>query len=1497
MDPDARRDPQEAGAPSSSSSHGPPLPLHLLSPAFLDKARPRSRHHSQGESSDASHGNSDAACENGQAGAGYSFQRRSTSASNDTTTTDSDPRSHQSSCASTAGGSEADHDDEDRDNADADDDDDDDSDCDSVGNPRRTRRFPAVMPQRMSVCATPGALSTADHIGGTDTAGTVHDDKPLSKAALAALVEAQAGGEPASTKHKPSSSRSHRDAHQHYNRIGSSTASTSWWQRSSSPGGPTGSTGTAARDSHPHKPTRPPRKYGSKMVGPALTHFRSKIQMAVRTALAAGVSTAIMQFLWNWAHALTWFGVTIAISGTRKSLGETLMAAYDFWKGGLLVLPWIYLLSLVRFHTVLTVLGLFVSVVFIIWFPGVSDAGKRMATIFLTVVVLNCDQNPALHFNGMVGDLFITLALANFFSVVALLLPLPLPLLALFDVRMKIKTIRHRLGSILRGYDHTFGLGEEVHYSMIEQLLEETTKALSEIKAQLPQVKWEMVLLRFKPQAYAHLVAYVETVEKQLELFKGMHLSLRRMSNNATHQVRALTLPPSAPLSPFKRVCYLSTPLSPPSAHIFLPFPPLVSLSLQEFLKYLQKPLSQVVGACVAVSDAATRQIESELVVCEFLRKHAAQRRQKHRLGQQQSREIRAEPRSSVLGGGGGGVRQHQRRRTMSRAATNQFQSRNHADDLDSLFTIVESRSEVLMKEFVKARLAILYGLKPAWDDGMGESLWHDRHSSMATATTTGTNLTSVTMTTAATMLSGSNSSNSVNDGLATGSSGINGPSAGSSEGGGADCRGREGGSTAGEAHRLTPVQEDTQHQPQQLLQQQQHERPQPPQQPPQVIRTSEGLELIRRRRESGQAVYNAFTAEYSKLGYFNVIPRHAFLLDLCNYVRTLPMLITACGADSDGDDPFSYSFNSATQKAKLPWSVWVKDKLIGWRGSYLDPALAVVAFLLRRPGVVESAAFGGAGVGGRGAGGGRSATTAKTSTASATPKTSSSSPSAFAFNSPTSSSASPSTGVRTPHHHQHHHHHHHHHSLPNHPSHKEATRRQKLISRFRQPVKVALAIALASLMMLYDVGPGTTWGVIAVCQALSSHPGSSFKQGYNRIQGTVLGGMFGIVILDWFKWDTKLGILLSLTAWVFLCSFNRMSSLYGEVAVVAAVTAPVIMIGPIAGQEGAMIRIQQTILGSLIYVFIDNIFWPVRAKLDLRRELLTSLHHFRELWGLTFSIFLQKAPDPVEAIANAQILHDTLTASFALQGKYISLAVDEPELFHKPFHASAYQKVVGSLSRVSLFMAMLIRASMTFPLEVEERDRAMLSSIQGAVQELEQATALALEEAWEAVKSMTDRKWKDEDDEEEENERVRDMTVAPMQSGGAGRREGALASPSRAGGPAGGRGSKNHNNNYYHRRKRTMAPPVLTAEAAHAYALLRLGQAYTKIQDWVDVYFEEHIKMNWAKDDLVLVSADLILSLNGMIFAVEALGQGLLAVGHAIRELVEREKGNYYRL
>lgn len=103
---------------------------------------------------------------------------------------------------------------------------------------------------------------------------------------------------------------------------------------------------------------------------------------------------------------------------------------------------------------------------------------------------------------------------------------------------------------------------------------------------------------------------------------------------------------------------------------------------------------------------------------------------------------------------------------------------------------------------------------------------------------------------------------------------------------------------------------------------------------------------------------------------------------------------------------------------------------------------------------------------------------------------------------------------------------------------------------------------------------------------------------------------------------------MLVLTLWVFVCAFNRGSATYGEVAVSAALTvrtnvlhrtttggfglvhtpptnkskpnqtnpqqAPIVVVGPVVGSSGAVVRISQVILGTVIYVITDNLFFPV---------------------------------------------------------------------------------------------------------------------------------------------------------------------------------------------------------------------------------------------------------------------------------------------------------------
>lgn len=51
------------------------------------------------------------------------------------------------------------------------------------------------------------------------------------------------------------------------------------------------------------------------------------------------------------------------------------------------------------------------------------------------------------------------------------------------------------------------------------------------------------------------------------------------------------------------------------------------------------------------------------------------------------------------------------------------------------------------------------------------------------------------------------------------------------------------------------------------------------------------------------------------------------------------------------------------------------------------------------------------------------------------------------------------------------------------------------------------------------------------------------------------------------------------------------------------------------------------------------------------------------------------------------------------------------------------------------------------------------------------------------------------------------------------------------------------------------------------------------------------------GEEATAIVSPHFILCISGMLFSLDGLGRALLRVGHALRELVERETGSRYRL
>lgn len=190
----------------------------------------------------------------------------------------------------------------------------------------------------------------------------------------------------------------------------------------------------------------------------------------------------------------------------------------------------------------------------------------------------------------------------------------------------------------------------------------------------------------------------------------------------------------------------------------------------------------------------------------------------------------------------------------------------------------------------------------------------------------------------------------------------------------------------------------------------------------------------------------------------------------------------------------------------------------------------------------------------------------------------------------------------------------------------------------------------------------------------MSSHPSSAFKSGMNRVMGTVMGAVFGLAVTQWLPIRQPGLIVLVLTLWVFVCAFNRGSATYGEVAVSAALTvrhgtaralsscscyrclptpyqhtthtpplthtlspsqAPIVVVGPVVGSSGAVVRISQVILGTVIYVVVDNLFFPVRAKLLLRAQLCESVRDVLHLCREGLAPFLREVSERKEGPAD----------------------------------------------------------------------------------------------------------------------------------------------------------------------------------------------------------------------------------------------------------------------
>lgn len=194
-----------------------------------------------------------------------------------------------------------------------------------------------------------------------------------------------------------------------------------------------------------------------------------------------------------------------------------------------------------------------------------------------------------------------------------------------------------------------------------------------------------------------------------------------------------------------------------------------------------------------------------------------------------------------------------------------------------------------------------------------------------------------------------------------------------------------------------------------------------------------------------------------------------------------------------------------------------------------------------------------------------------------------------------------------------------------------------------KESIKVALSICIAISLAIYFQWSKPYWAAIAVAvMAMNESFGHSIQKGYNRLFGTLLGVAYSFFLVAMFSQDRFL-FLTFFALFLSLAIFMSTDEKYGYIFTMGfSVCSIIVCMGGFDSQltfDFAITRIQETVLGVIVFTVIYRILWPV-----------DSYHSFLERFNDTKSIL-------IDSLSNRDVVsNDQFTAQVQKLRQLINL-------------------------------------------------------------------------------------------------------------------------------------------------------------------------------------------------------------------------------------------------
>ncbi|KAL2634015.1 hypothetical protein R1flu_005494 [Riccia fluitans] len=239
-----------------------------------------------------------------------------------------------------------------------------------------------------------------------------------------------------------------------------------------------------------------------------------------------------------------------------------------------------------------------------------------------------------------------------------------------------------------------------------------------------------------------------------------------------------------------------------------------------------------------------------------------------------------------------------------------------------------------------------------------------------------------------------------------------------------------------------------------------------------------------------------------------------------------------------------------------------------------------------------------------------------------------------------------------------------------------------------KRSFKIALAIVIADIFsnMIVSKEKHAFWGPVTVAFLIGNYQGGSWRTASLRLQGTVLGGIYGYLALTVTK-NHSWANFLALIPWVILTTFVRYSPDYGYGGLVSGFTAAILIMGDFESdiRKYAMDRITETFVGVLAFVFVETVVFPERAVRLIRAELVSSLTGLRDCVAAIVAVYTEKecVRCRTAAVNDIKELEKQLKVSFGRQTALRAEACLEPDLWFVPFPGEIYSNLIAIEGRM----------------------------------------------------------------------------------------------------------------------------------------------------------------------------------------------------------------------